>query len=365
MSYFVYLGCYTHLNNPASPMPSEGIYALHISEEGKLLSTPELLCAQKSPGYFYLTRDQRRLYALSDYGEEAKGGVYGYRVEPKSGRLTLFTYQEAPGKGLCHIMLDPPEKNLVAICYPEATVQVYPLNEEGEISPMFCLRRHVGSGPNKERQEEAHAHCAFFNPAGDRVYVCDLGMDTVFVYTVNPDTGKLHRAIGENIELPPGCGPRHLVFSPDGRFMYVACELSSQIMILKRGERGIYQLEEEVSTLSPDYGAQENYPSAIRLTKDGRFLYVSNRGEDTIACFLVHPDTGRITLQGAFSTMGWYPRDFILTRDERLLIAANQLSDDLSIYVRDEETGRLILTDHQSVPQKPIGLMELLLEGEE
>ena len=255
-------------------------------------------------------------------------------------------------------MMDPEEKNLVVTCYDEATIQSYPV-EDGVITPMFSLRHHMGSGPVLDRQEAAHTHSVTMTPDGEYAVVCDLGCDSLNVYTIGEESGKLHRATRLNFMCPPGSGPRHMVFSPNGKFAYVACELSSQILVLSYNKEEGFNLIAKVSTLSPEYGVSHNYPAAIRMTADGRFIYLSNRGEDTIAIFKADPETGLITLQMSASTRGWYPRDFILTKDEKFVIVANQMSDNLVIYERDQRTGLLSLTDEQPMPQKPIALMEL------
>ena len=353
--YTVFLGCYTHQNTAQDAEKAEGIYRLLIDDKGKLTERT-LTARQVSPSYFYMTGDKKLLFAVTESPEE-KGKIDAYQVDPETTALTLVSERTAAGAGLCHVTMDPSEKNLVVTCYDEATIQTYPVRD-GQITPMFSLRHHMGSGPVLDRQEAAHAHSVVFTPEGKYAVVCDLGMDMLLVYTLNEDTGKLHRMTKLNFKAPAGTGPRHMVFSPDGRFAYVACELSSEILVLSYHHETGFALIEKVSTLNPEYGLSRNYPAAIRITGDGRFVYVSNRGEDTIACFAVNPENGRISLSSSASTRGWYPRDFILTRDEKLLIAANQLSDNLVIYERDSNSGLLSLTDEQAMPQKPIALWE-------
>lgn len=353
--YNVYLGCYTHQNTSQDGESSQGIYLLKIDENG-ILKDRKLASVVTSPSYFYLTKDNSKLFAVTEAPNE-KGKILCYAVG-KEGELTLLSERTAAGGGLCHVMMDPEEKYLVVTCYEDATIQSYPV-EDGKITPMFSLRHHLGSGPVLERQEAAHTHSVTMTPDGAYAVVCDLGTDMLNVYTIGAESGKLHRAIKMNFVCPPGCGPRHMVFSPNGKYAYVACELSSEILVLSYDREKGFELISKVSTLSPEYGVSHNFPAAIRITKDGRFIYLSNRGEDTIAIFKVDPETGLIVLQMSASTRGWYPRDFILTKDEKFLIAANQLSDNLVIYERDLRTGLLSLTDEKPMPQKPIALEEL------
>ncbi len=350
--YYIYLGTYTNKG-------SEGIYGMRISQDGKLIAEPQLLAAQPSPTYFYLSHDRQYLYAVSEPGEGEKGATYVYEIDPNTKALSLNNKRTAAGRGLCHITMDKQERYAVVTCYPDATVQVYPVDHKRKITPMFCLKRHSGSGPVVGRQESAHAHSAYFTPDGLYMVVCDLGIDELVLYTMNYESGKLHRAFDRNVVMPAGCGPRHMVFSPDGRFAYVVCELSSELITLAyHGEAG-FTILERVSSLSPEFHSERSFASAIRITKDGRDLYVSNRGEDSIAHFKVDAQSGHAELVKSYSTRGWYPRDFILTEDENLLIAVNQLSENMAIYKRDTATGELTLTDEQTIVNAPVALQEI------
>jgi 6-phosphogluconolactonase len=350
--YYIYLGTYTNKD-------SKGIYGMRISQEGKLIEELKLLAEQPSPTYFYLSRNRRFLYAASEPGEGEKGAIYVYKIDPETKNLELIDKRTAAGRGLCHITMDKQERYAVVTCYPDATVQVYPVDHHGKVTEMFCLRRHSGCGPVDDRQESAHAHSAYFTPDGLYMVVCDLGIDELVLYTMNEETGKLHRTFGKNVTMPAGCGPRHMVFSPDGHFAYVVCELSSELVTLRyKGEEG-FEIIDQISCLSPEFHSERSFASAIRISKDGRDLYVSNRGEDSIAHFKVDVCSGHAQLVKSYSTRGWYPRDFILTEDENLLIAVNQLSENMAIYKRDPKTGALELTDEQTIVNAPVALQEV------
>jgi len=349
--YYIYLGTYTNKG-------SEGIYGMRISEEGKLIDQLQLMAEQPSPTYFYLSKDRCFLYAVSEPGEGEKGATYVYEIDPGTKKLDLISKRTAAGRGLCHINMDKQERYAVVTCYPDATVQVYPIDHKGRVTEMFCLKRHTGSGPVVGRQEEAHAHSAYFTPDELYLVVCDLGIDELVLYTMNYESGKLHRAFGKNVTMPAGFGPRHMVFSPDGRFAYVVGELSSELITLRyKGEEG-FEIIDCVSSLSPEFHSERSFASAIRITKDGENLYVSNRGEDSIAHFKVNVQNGHAELVKSYSTRGWYPRDFILTEDEKILIAVNQLSENMAIYKRDLKTGALELTDEQTIVNAPVALQE-------
>jgi len=352
--YVVYMGCCNQSVTNGEPS-ANGIYRLRVSSEGKLLGEPERLTEGGYPSYFCITKDGKTLYAV-DEPRNDEGTMESYRTD-EEGNLTLNSSRKAAGEGLCHVTLDPTENYLIATCYSQSTIQSYPL-KNGEITPMFCLRHHMGSGPVLDRQEKAHAHSVTFTPDGKVLFVCDLGIDKLLCYRLVQETGKLHRVTPLNYEVPAGSGPRHMVFSPDGRFAFVVLELSSELLVLRFDPVIGFDPVEKVSTGSMEYSNMKNLPAAIRLTKDGRHLYVSNRGEDTLDHYDVNPETGDVSLSASYSSRGWHPRDFILTADERFLIAANLMSDNLEVFARDPQSGELVLTDERPVPSRPMCLIE-------
>ncbi|MCF0135630.1 MAG: lactonase family protein [Lachnospiraceae bacterium] len=360
MEHQILLGCYTNQNKNTEAPKAEGIYLLTIGEDGSLKGVPKLLAKQDSPSYFCKNREGTRLYAVSEPGEGEKGYICAYRILREEGTvsLELINKMMAAGRGLCYCALDGPETNLVVVSYPDSTIQSYPLREDGSLRPMFCLRKHVGSGPVLDRQESAHAHCSVFTPDGQHMAVCDLGTDTIYMYSFLSDSGKIHRAYCMNVQCPAGSGPRHIAFSKDGRNAYVTCELNNQVLVMSfDGENGL-KLQERVNALNPDFDIAVNYPSAVRVAHDDESVYISNRGEDTIAHYRRDRENGRLTMLKSYSTRGWYPRDFILTEDQKLLVAVNQLSDNLVVF-RIGEGGEPELLEEKVIVQKPIALLEI------
>ena len=351
-NYYIYLGTQTQKG-------SKGIYGLIMDERGQMLTKPKLLAEQPSPAAFYVNEDRSFLYAVSDADP---GAIYTYRIEPETYMLTAQGSREAAGKGLCHITMDQAERYAVVTGYDDATLQVYPLDENRRLTEMFCLRRHIGQGPVVKWQASAHPACTVFSPDGAYVISCDLGMDKLLLYTMNYESGKLHRAIGKNVTMPEGSGPCRLVFSPDGRFVYVVCALSAEVITLAYQKEAGLSLLERTSALSPEFSSDRTYTSDVHITRGGRDLYVSNRGEDTVAHFRVDPQSGHIELRKSYSTHGWYPKEFLLTHDEQFLIAANLLSENLAIFRRDAATGALTLTQEVSTVNAPSALLEVYKE---
>jgi 6-phosphogluconolactonase len=238
---------------------------------------------------------------------------------------------------------------VIVSSYLDATVQVYPLGRRGDFQPLFCLRRHIGKSVVAGRQDQAHVHSMTASPDGRYVIACDLGTDQLVVYYMDPDSTKLRLERTMTTSLPAGSGPRHMLFSPDGQRAYVVGELSSEVLVLTYRPGQPFRVQQRISCRE---GEKENLAAAIRMTADGRKLYVSNRGEDTIACFQVQPD-GSLRYQAAVPTGGQSPRDFILTPDERFLVCANQNSDNLVSFARDDE-GTLRYRDTYAGISQPV-----------
>jgi 6-phosphogluconolactonase len=203
--------------------------------------------------------------------------------------------------------------------------------------------QHQGSGPDPARQAAPHAHCILPDPGNRHVLVVDLGMDAVLAYRLDDRTGKL-TPVATGAALRPGAGPRHLVFDPAGRFAYVANELDSTITAFRYdGERGALD-EVQTTAASPGGTVPANHPADVHVASSGRFLYVSNRGDDTIAAFAIDGATGRLTPVQQISSGGKSPRNFALDPSGRFLLAANQRSDSIVGFRVDPESGRLTPT---------------------
>ncbi|MBC8542209.1 lactonase family protein [Bianquea renquensis] len=324
---YCYVGTYTEKG-------SSGIYGLAV-EQGKFTGKPELLAEQVSPSYLYLNREGTILYAASEPTDGSRGMIVAYDVDPRTKALTPRNRVKAPGGGICHLAMDPSERFLFAVAYEDATVQSYPIDEKGNLTPMFCMRRHIGGGPDKSRQEKAHAHSTCITPDGRYAIVCDLGMDQLVVYDVNPASGKLKLKSEMCVPMPPGSGPRHMVFHPNGKYAYVLTEMGSSIVAFEYSAEVGLRARQEISSLEAGFRGT-SCAAAIRITKAGDRIYVSNRGEESIACFSVDED-GKLWKQQSVSTHGKHPRDCSLTPQEDFLLAANQNSDHIVSFKRTEE----------------------------
>lgn len=327
---------------------SQGIYGMTMDKNGKFRGEVRLLAEQESPSYMCINRSKTVLYAVSE-PDRGAGWMRAYRTDKD---FLCLSERRSAGGPLCHIMLPVSEDRAIVSSYLDATIQVYPLNRMGEYKELFCLRRHIGGSRRTERQDSAHVHSITATPEGKYVIACDLGTDQLVVYYMDKDSTKLRLEREKTLNLPDGTGPRHMVFSPDGQKAYVVGELSSEVLVLDYEVNRGFTLIQRISSRQ---GSGENRAAAIRITRDGKYLYVSNRGEDTIMSFRVHRD-GKLTQEEAVFVQGHTPRDFILTEDERYLICANQDSDNVVSFERSE-MGTLQLRDEYKGIREPVCLL--------
>jgi 6-phosphogluconolactonase len=244
------------------------------------------------------------------------------------------------GPGPCHLVVDGAGKNVLVANYGGGSVAVLPLREDGRLAEPSAVQQHRGTGPNRARQEGPHAHGLAFDASGKRVFAADLGVDRVFVYDFGADSGTLGPAPAPFVAVEPGAGPRHVALHPSGAYLYVVNELSSTVTVLRYdASSGALEPVQTVTTLPADFDGR-SATAEIALSPDGRFLYVSNRGHDSLAFYAVEADSGRLTPLGHVPTGGRTPRHFALDSTGEWLLVANQGSDNVVVFRRDATSGR-------------------------
>lgn len=344
----LWVGAYAELSRP-------GITRLEMDRQtGELVKTAEY-AGIENPSFLALNRARTVLYAVSEtmeVEEQPGGRMIAYPVDPATRKLgpgwERLTYGAAP----CHVSLDPDERWLAVANYAGASVTLYPLEPGGKPGDAMVRLRHAGSGPNEARQEAPHPHSAYFDPAGGRqLYVPDLGLDRVMIYESGED-GTDWTAAGAAL-LTPGDGPRHLAIHPDGSSLYVISELNSSITRFVREAPGKLARQETVSTL-PSAFQGDSWCAEIAVSPNGRFVYASNRGHDSIAVFRTDERSGQLTAAGHVSTRGRTPRHFALTPDGQWLIAANQESDNVVVFRIDPASGLPIYHGSEASISKPV-----------
>ncbi|WP_410471035.1 lactonase family protein, partial [Enterococcus faecium] len=239
---------------------------------------------------------------------------------------------------LCYVAVDEARQLLYGANYHKGEVNVYHILGDGELKAADSIFHQEATGPHKN-QDHAHVHYTDLTP-DQRLVVCDLGTDRVYTYDVS-ENGKLNLVTTFTAE--PGTGPRHLVFHPNGQFAYLFGELDSTVRVLSYNkETGAFEELQKISTLPEEFDG-ENGGAAIRISNDGKFLYASNRGHNSIAVFAVFEDGSHIQNKQIISTEGDFPRDFALDPSNNFVVCANQNTDNLTLYRRHPETGLLEL----------------------
>ncbi len=301
------------------------------------------------------------LYSVSGAKSTANdpgGTVAAYRIDPKSGRLTVLNTRSTKGSGPCHISVDPHGAFAFVSNYGAGSLAVYPIVDNGSLGSISDLIQHHGNSVHPKRQEAPHMHSAIPSPDGRYVYASDLGIDQIRIYSLNREAGTLEPAEPPFVESAPASGPRHLAIHPDRPFAYSAEELSSTV--------AAYAMEAASGALSPIQRLSmlpENHQEAssaadIHISPDGRFLYASNRGHDSIVIFDIDSETGRLTTVGHESTRGGHPRNFYIDGTGTHLFVANRDNDNIVLFERDRQSGKLRATGAEAHVPKPVCITE-------
>lgn len=347
-SLLVFLGTYTPANGQ-----SRGIYTVKLDPATGALSEPVFTAAASNPTFLAWRPDGQTLYALTESGTvggKPGGALAAFRANA-DGTLSLLNVSASGSINLSHVNVDATGRVAAVISYGGGQVASFPLAPDGSLGPCASLITHEGPlGPNTKRQEKAHPHSITFSPDNRFIYVCDLGLDRVSQYKFDPATAQL-MAIGDTATAP-GAGPRHSKFSADGKFLYVINELNSTIApYAVDATSGALTALPALSTLPAGFSG-ENICAEIRLSPDGRFVYGSNRGHDSLAVFARDAATGTLTPVEVVPSGGKHPRNFNLSADGRWLLCANRDSDNVVVFRVDATTGRLTRTGNEAkVPQ--------------
>jgi 6-phosphogluconolactonase len=311
-----------------------------------------------NPNYLAVQKGNRCVYAVSDVLGLNEGLVTAHRLDPTTGRLSYVNEQGTLGSVPAYASFDHTGKFLLIANYsmdtalsdrsPNQAIAVMPIRGDGGVDAPVASRAHPGKGPNAQRQERSHAHCIMATPDNRHVVVADLGIDKLMVYRFDGNTGGLTPGEVPYINLPPGSGPRHFIFHPSTRFAYVINELESTIAALSFDQsRGSFQLLHVVPAL-PTGHREVSHCADLQINPDGRFLYGSNRGHDSIVIHTVDQSTGRLMLVGHQPTLGETPRNFAIDPLGRYLVVANQNGDSLIVFRIDDRTGRLVDTGNRA-----------------
>lgn len=345
----IYVGTYTK-TLPQVPANSEGIYLYRLDPESGALGLVRVTPGVVNPSYLALSPDQRFLYAVNEVLEldgQVGGGISAFAVNPANGELTFINRQSTQGGDPCHLSVDDSGRWVGVANYTGGSVALFAANGEGGLGPASDFHQHAG-GSILPRQTEPHAHSINLDPANRFALVCDLGLDQVLTYELDRNNGKLVRKGA--VSVSPGSGPRHFAFHPNGRNTYVINEIASTITALTYdAATGHLTAGQTVSTLPADF-VGENSTADIHVHPNGKFVYGSNRGHDSIAIFAIDEASGDLTAVGHESTRGRTPRNFAIDPTGQFLFAANQNTANVATFRIDPERGTLSFAAESSVP---------------
>ena len=355
--YLVYVGTYTDHG-------SKGIYSYRFdSSDGKLTSLG--LAAQSAePSFLAADSGGRFLYAVNEtesYNGQPTGAVSAFAIQPDTGKLSLLNQVSSRGADPAHITLDQTGKYALVSNYTSGSVTVFAVLKDGRLGQVTSFVQHKGSSVNPERQKGPHSHAIALSRDNRFAVVADLGLDQLLVYSFDAANGILG-AQPQIVKASPGAGPRHLVFSTDGRFLYVMNEMQSSVVAYSYDPTSGALHELQTISALPKGFSGENTAAEIEIHPSGKFLFASNRGDDSIAVFAIDSQTGLLTHVETEPTRGKTPRNFAIDPTGSWLLAANQDSDNIVVFRIDQKTGRLKSTGDVLQVQSPVCLKFVALQ---
>jgi len=364
---WVYVGCYT--------ARGQGITTYQMNTTTgeltfvRVTGTPQTLA---NPSFLALDPHGRYLYCcneIANFEGRQSGSVTGFSIDRSNGMLTEINRQPTEGRNPAHLSVDPSGRFVLAANYSGTTtmtnnVAVIPIGEGGRLQTPSQIVTHTGTlGPMAARQEAPHAHQILVDPTGQWVTVNDLALDTTFVSYLDRDAGMLVTR-EEAIVAPAGAGPRHLAFHPNGRWMYILHELGSTLGAYNWDpERGGATSINTLSTL-PTWYRGVNTTAQVVVSSDGRFVYASNRGHNSIAVFSINQTTGAITYLGEHWTFGETPRNFNVDPSGNFMYVAHQNTDNIAAFKVDRTSGRLEMIGQLLTTGQPVCIVFLAPELE-
>ena len=276
---------------------------------------------------------------MSEFNDE-RAAVNALAFDKEKGTFRLLNTQKTKGEDPCYLISNG--KNVITANYSGGSISVFPISKDGSLLPASDVIQFQGSGIDKERQEKPHLHCVRITPDGKYLFADDLGTDQIHKFIIHPNADSenkeafLKAGDPASFQVSDGSGPRHLTFSPNGKYAYLINELSGTVITFQYTD-GI--LKETQVIAADTVGAKGS--ADIHISPDGKFLYASNRLKaDGIAIFSIHPNDGILTKVG-YQLTGIHPRNFIITPNGKFLLVACRDSDVIQVYERNPETGMI------------------------
>jgi 6-phosphogluconolactonase len=353
--HVVYIGTYTVRG-------SLGIYASNFDPLSGQFDSPRLQAETINPAFLAIHKNGRFLYAVSeinDYNDQRSGAVRAYAIDRKTSGLTLLNEVSSGGAGPCYISIDGSGKYVLVANYHGGSVAVFPILEDGRLGGNSAFVQHYGSSVNPARQKEPHTHSIATSPDNRFAIAADLGLDQLLLYGFDVDKGSLAANNPPFAAISPGGGPRHFVFDPRGSFLYTIDEIASTVSVFSYDPRNTELiLQQTISSLSEGFSGN-NEAADIHIDAQGKFLYASNRGQDSIKVFAVDEGDGTLASVGDVASGGKTPRNFAIDPSGNHLIVGNEDSDNLVTFHIDRESGKLSPTGNVVKVPSPVCIVFL------
>ncbi len=307
----------------------------------------------ENPFFLAVSPNGRFLYSIDaeKFGGSEDEFVAAYKINGRDGQLTRLNRQSARGTASCYLDVDATGKTVVVANYSTGSVAALPVQTDGSLGKASGFVQHTGSSVDPKRQTGPNAHCIVVSPDNRFALAADLGIDKILIYRLNPRAARLTFSETQPFAaLPPGSGPRHLTFHPGGQHVYVINELKNTITFFQYGvASGTLTARQTIATLPPDFSGT-SHTADLKITPDGKFLYGTNRGHDSIAIFRI-ADDGHLNLVSIQPSLGKGPQNLLITPDGRWLMCANMPGNNLVVFAIDADTGGLTPTgDAASIP---------------
>jgi 6-phosphogluconolactonase len=351
--YLLYVGTYTQ------DTKSKGIYVYRFDPSTGDVTDLGVAAETANPSFVAMDASGKYLYAVNElpnYQGPNSGGVSAFSIDRATGKLTFINEVPSRGADPCYIIVDKAGKHVLVANYTGGSIAVFPVLADGKLGEATAFVQHTGHGTNPKRQEGPHAHSIDLSPDERFAFVDDLGLDELLVYKYDAAKGTLTPNDPPFVKLDPGAGPRHFALAPSGKFAYVVAEMGQSVTAFSIDlQAGTLKRLQSVSTVPKDFKG-ENDNAEIHILPNGKFLYASNRGHDSIAVFAIDSKSATLTPIEHVPTQGKTPRNFEIDPTGKFLFAENQESNNFVIFRIDQNTGRLTPTGKTIEVPSPVDI---------
>ncbi len=344
----IFIGTYT------TDSPSKGIYHTVLDTASGNLTKPELAFEICKPSFLAIHPTKKYLYSIT---EGDPGIITALRIDDVTKKLSFMNRVSSGGRGPCHLTVSADGNRLFVANYVSGSAASIPINSDGTLGEPVQSIQHSGCGPNMERQEGSHVHSMNLSPDQRFAYVADLGIDKVVIYPLDPETGAMIEDKSFCFDGRPGSGPRHLAFHTSGRFVYLINELDNTVTTLQYEEKSGKLSEIQTISTLPDGIFCKTKTAEVKVHPSGRFLYGSNRGDDSIVIYKIDQDSGVLTLAGFMHAGIDEPRHFNIDPSGDFCIVGNQDTNTIALFKVSQDSGLLSPTGITHSVGQPICIL--------